>query len=74
METSNTPADDRKLIDLVDRPSIKIYYDLDNVESYDHTGQAVPGIALLRSRIRQVHLKNQNGCWKTTGGSIGPTR
>ncbi len=60
METSNTPADDRKLIDLVARPGIQVYYDLDNVERYQHTGQAVPGIALLGKRIRQVHLKNED--------------
>ncbi|MGP8245917.1 MAG: sugar phosphate isomerase/epimerase family protein [Bryobacteraceae bacterium] len=59
METSNSPADDRKLIDLVDRASVKVYYDMDNVERY-HTGQAVPGIAVLKSRIRQVHLKNED--------------
>ncbi|MGA2194722.1 MAG: TIM barrel protein [Bryobacteraceae bacterium] len=60
METSNAPAGDRKLIDLVDRPSVKVYYDLDNVERYAHTGEAVPGIAILKSRIRQVHLKNED--------------
>jgi sugar phosphate isomerase/epimerase len=60
METSNAPANDRKLIDLVDRPSVRVYYDLDNVERYAHTGEAVPGIALLKSRIRQVHLKNED--------------
>src|ERR1039457_649790 len=60
METSNAPADDSKLIDLVDRPSVRVYYDLDNVERYAHTGEAVPGIAILKSRIRQVHLKNED--------------
>jgi len=60
METSNSPADDRQLIDLVDRPNVRVYYDLDNVERYAHTGQAVPGIAALKSRIRQVHLKNED--------------
>jgi sugar phosphate isomerase/epimerase len=60
METSNSPADDRKLIDLVDRPSIQVYYDLDNVERYLHAGEGVPGIALLKSRLRQVHLKNED--------------
>ena len=60
METSNSPAEDRKLIELVDRPSVRVYYDLDNVERYAHTNEAVPGIALLKSRIRQVHLKNEN--------------
>ena len=60
METSLAPVDDRKLIDLVDRPSVRVYYDLDNVERYAHTNQAVPGIATLKSRIRQVHLKNED--------------
>jgi len=60
METSNSPAEDRKLIDLVDRPSVKVYYDLFNVERYKHTNEAVPGIALLKDRIRQVHLKNDD--------------
>jgi sugar phosphate isomerase/epimerase len=60
METSLAPADDRKLIDLVDRATVKLYYDLDNVERYAHTGEAVPGVALLKSRIRQVHLKNDD--------------
>jgi len=30
------------------------------VERYAHTNQAVAGIELLGSRIRQVHLKNEN--------------
>jgi sugar phosphate isomerase/epimerase len=60
METSNSPAEDRKLIDLVNRPSIRIYYDLFNVELYKHTHEAVPGIAVLKNRIRQVHLKNED--------------
>jgi len=60
METSNSPAEDKKLIDLVDRPSVRVYYDLFNVEHYKHTNQAVPGIALLKQRIRQVHLKNED--------------
>lgn len=60
METSNSPAEDRKLVDLVNRPSIGVYYDLDNVERYNHTHEAVPGVALLGKRIRQVHLKNED--------------
>lgn len=58
METSNSPADDRKLIELVGHASVKVYYDLFNVEHYRHTNEAVPGIALLKERIGQVHLKN----------------
>ncbi len=60
METSLAPADDRKLIDLVNRTNVRVYYDLDNVEHFGHTGQAVPGIAVLGRRIRQVHLKNED--------------
>jgi sugar phosphate isomerase/epimerase len=60
METSNSPAEDRKLIELVNRPSIRVYYDLDNVERYEHTNEAVPGIEVLGSRIRQVHMKNED--------------
>ena len=60
METSNTPAQDKKLVDLVDRPNVRVYYDLFNVEHYQHRGQAVPGVKLLGQRIRQVHLKNED--------------
>lgn len=60
METSNSPADDRKLIDLVDRTNVRVYYDLDNVERYAHKDEAVAGIGILKKRIRQVHLKNED--------------
>jgi sugar phosphate isomerase/epimerase len=60
METSNSPEEDKKLIDLVNRPSVRVYYDLFNVEHYKHTNEAVPGVALLKNRIRQVHLKNED--------------
>jgi sugar phosphate isomerase/epimerase len=60
METSLTPAEDRKLIELVDRPSVRVYYDLNNAEMY-HAGTAVPGIQTLgKEFIRQVHLKNED--------------
>jgi sugar phosphate isomerase/epimerase len=59
METSLSPQDHKKLVDLVNRPSVKVYYDLFNMEDYGHTGQAVPGIEVLgKSRICQVHMKN----------------
>jgi sugar phosphate isomerase/epimerase len=67
METSLSPADDRKLIDLVDRPSVRVYYDLDNVERFLHKAEAVPGIAVLKSRIRQVHLKNEDQLLEQSG-------
>ncbi len=60
LETSLAPADDRKLIDLVNSPNVRVYYDLDNVERFGHAGDATPGIALLGSRIGQVHLKNED--------------
>ena len=59
METSNTPADDLKLLELVDRPNVRVYYDLYNVEQY-HPGNAIPGLQVLKTRIRQVHLKNED--------------
>jgi len=59
METSLSPADHKRLVDLVSRPSVKVYYDLFNMEDYGHTGQAVPGLEVLgRWRICQIHLKN----------------
>lgn len=61
METSLSPADDRKLIDLVNRPGVKVYYDADNCERFGHKGQGVPGFATLgKARLGQVHLKNEN--------------
>jgi L-ribulose-5-phosphate 3-epimerase len=60
LENSLSPADNLKLVDLIADPAVKVYYDLDNVEFYQHTGQAVPGIEQLgRERICQVHVKNE---------------
>jgi sugar phosphate isomerase/epimerase len=60
LETSLAPEDDKKLIDLVARKSVKVYYDLFNVETR-HPGQAVPGIRVLgKARIAQCHLKNED--------------
>ena len=42
--------------------------DLDNVERYNHIARRVPGIVVLKSRIRQVHLKNENRLSKSLGG------
>jgi sugar phosphate isomerase/epimerase len=61
METSLSPADDKKLIDLVARPSVKVYYDADNVERFGHKGESVPGYEVLgKSRIGQIHVKNES--------------
>jgi sugar phosphate isomerase/epimerase len=58
METSNSPTDDKRLIDRINRPSVQVYYDLFNVELYQHKNEAVPGIKLLGKHLRQVHMKN----------------
>ncbi len=60
LETSLSPADDKKLVDLVGRPAVKVYYDADNVERFGHKDQGVAGYAILgRGRIGQIHLKNE---------------
>ena len=58
-ETSLTPADDCKLVESVDRPNVRCYYDAMNTETY-HPGQGVPGIKVLGSLIGECHLKNEN--------------
>ncbi len=59
LENSLSPADNVRLLDHVGEPNVQVYYDLDNVEFYGHTGQSVPGVTLLgRKRICQVHVKN----------------
>ncbi len=61
LETSLSPSDDRKLVDLVARPAVKVYYDADNVERFGHQGQGVDGYeALGKSRIVQIHVKNED--------------
>lgn len=59
LETSLSPADDKKLVDLVNRPAIKVYYDADNVERFGHKEEAITGYSVLgRQRIAMIHLKN----------------
>ncbi len=61
LENSLSPADNKKLVDLVAEDSVRIYYDPDNVERYGHKGLATPGIRLLgKERICQVHVKNED--------------
>jgi len=57
LETSLTPADDRKLIGLVNHRGVRCYYDATNTEGY-HPGEGVAGIKLLNSYIVECHLKN----------------
>ncbi len=59
LENSLSPADNKKLVDLVGQPAVAVYYDLHNMASYGHRDQAVPGIKLLgKERICMVHVKN----------------
>ncbi len=61
LETSLSPADDKKLIDLVARPAVKVYYDADNVERFGHKGQGAAGHEIIgKSRIAQIHVKNED--------------
>lgn len=59
LENSLSPADNKKLVDLVDHPAVGVYYDLHNMAFYGHGDQAIPGIKLLgRKRLASVHVKN----------------
>lgn len=59
LETSLLPPDEKKLLDLVDIPTIRSYYDAVNV-AYYHPGAGLDGIELLGHRIVQCHLKNED--------------
>lgn len=60
LETSLSPVDHRKLAEMVNHPAVQVYYDLHNMEFYEHREQAVPGVAAIgRQQICQVHLKNE---------------
>jgi sugar phosphate isomerase/epimerase len=62
LENSLSPADSRKLVDMIDRPSIRIYYDTFGVARWGHVKEAVPGISLLgKDRICQAHLQSSGG-------------
>ena len=61
LETSLSPADDRKLIDLVNHRAVQVYWDLDNTEFYGHKGASLTGIDTLGApRVCQVHCKNED--------------
>jgi sugar phosphate isomerase/epimerase len=59
VETSLLPADDRKLVEMVEHPSMRVYFDATNTETY-HPGSSLPGIKILRNNLGEVHLKNEN--------------
>ena len=59
LENSLSPADNKKLVDLVDHPAVQVYYDPYNMVYYGHGEEAIPGVKLLgRQRICAVHVKN----------------
>jgi len=59
LENSLSPADNEKLVDLVDHPAVGVYYDLHNMAYYGHGDQAIPGVKRLgKERICMVHVKN----------------
>jgi L-ribulose-5-phosphate 3-epimerase len=59
LENSLSPADNKKLVDLVGHPAVAVYYDLHNMDFYGHGKEAIPGIRLLgKERIAMVHVKN----------------
>lgn len=60
LENSLSPQENKDLVDAVDHPAVKVYYDLDNMHQYGHGGEAVAGIELLGlERIAAVHVKNK---------------
>lgn len=61
LENSLSPADNKKLVDLVDHPAVRVYYDPHNMAYYGHAEEAIPGVGLLgKERIASVHVKNGN--------------
>ncbi len=61
LENSLSPAENRKLVDLIGHPAVRVYYDLHNMATFGHGAEAVPGVKLLgRERICAVHVKNGN--------------
>lgn len=59
LENSLSPADNKKLVDLIAHPAVGVYYDLHNMATYGHGADAVPGVKLLgRERICAIHVKN----------------
>lgn len=67
LENSLSPKDNKDLVDRIDHPAVKVYYDLDNMYQYGHGAEAVPGVELLGlERIAAVHAKNKGRVLKET--------
>lgn len=59
LENSLSPEENKMLVEMIDHPAVKVYYDLDNMYRYGHGDAAVPGIELLGNEwIAAVHVKN----------------
>lgn len=68
LESSLSPADNAKLVDLVGHPAVRVYYDLHNMAFYGHGDQAIPGVKLLgKERICAVHVKNEKNLIEEPG-------
>lgn len=68
LENSLSPADNKLLVEMIDHPAVKVYYDLDNMHRYGHGPAAVPGIELLGNKwIAAVHAKNQANLLEAPG-------
>lgn len=61
IETSMSPQDHRKFVEMIGSPAVKIYYDVHNMAHYGHAKDAIPGISLIgKDLICQVHVKNED--------------
>jgi len=55
------PGDNRKLLELVNHPSVKVYYDIHNMAHYGYAAEAISGIKLLGpDRICQVTSESRS--------------
>lgn len=60
LENSLSPKGNKDLVDRIEHPAVKVYYDPDNMYQYGHGEEAVPGIELLGpERIVAFHAKNK---------------
>ena len=58
LELSLTTAEYVKLLELVDHPAVRAYWDPTGTESMVHNGEGIKGIDVLGAKIVQMHLKN----------------
>ena len=68
LENSLSPKENKELVDRIDHPAVKVYYDPDNMVQYGHGAEAVPGIELLGAeRIAGFHAKNKGRILQESG-------